>query len=85
MRGKKILTAMLVISLVLTAAMTGNSNMAAAAASAIEITEGNLEFIVKPGEESTISIPVKAIGTYIDKPTVKVSADNAPFTFTNPS
>lgn len=84
MRGKKILTAMLVISLVLTAAMTGNSNMAAAAASAIEITEGNLEFIVKPGEESTISIPVKAIGTYIDKPTVKVSADNAPFTFTNP-
>lgn len=86
MRIKKIMVALLTVTIFLTS-MIGNGITAFAASEpTIEISDDNVNFIVKPGETIHIRIPIKTNGEGVMFPeaTIIDKKDASPFTFTKP-
>jgi len=84
MRIKKILVALLALTMLFTG-MVGSRNEVKAAENSIIITE-ETDSVIIPGETTNIKIPIKATDSNIISPSIKVEAGaDAPFTLDAPT
>lgn len=86
MRIKKIMVALLTITIFLTSMIGSGITAFAASEPTIEISDDIVSFIIKPGDTTHIRIPINAIGEGIVLPeaTIVDKNENSPFTFTKP-
>ncbi len=59
--------------------------VSAAQATSVVISEDNVNLVVKPGETTHISLPIKAVGSTILLPEASLTDENGLFTFTKPT
>jgi hypothetical protein len=85
MKMKRVLVAIMCLTLLVTGIIGNGSITYAADNPSVVLSEDNVDLVVKPGDVTHVTLPIKAVGDYIGTQSIEVNVDKAPFTVTKPS